>query len=63
MDGLNLVFCILCIVCGILTFIGAILWMTAATSFVSVVLGIYLMFVFFLSDTCGAFFLFQNTIL
>ena len=47
MDALNLVFCILCIVCGILTMIGAILWMTVATSFVSVVLGIYLMFVFF----------------
>lgn len=51
MDALNLVFCILCIVCGILTFIGSILWMTAATSFVSVVLGIYLMFAFLFFTT------------
>ena len=56
MDGLNLVFCILCIVCGILTFIGAILWMTAATTFVSVVLGIYLMFVSFFPVAFFAFF-------
>jgi hypothetical protein len=42
MDGLNLVFCILCIIAGILTIVGGVLWVAAVQSFVAVVLSIYL---------------------
>ena len=47
MDVFNLVICILNILGGLFTFIGGILWMVANANVVSVVLGIYLLFVFF----------------
>lgn len=46
MDVFNLVICILNILGGLFTFIGGILWMVANANVVSVVLGIYLLFVF-----------------
>ena len=45
MDVFNLVICILNILGGLFTFIGGILWMVADANVVSVVLGIYLLFV------------------
>ena len=47
MDVFNLVICILNILGGLFTFIGGILWMVADANVVSVVLGIYLLCVFF----------------
>ena len=44
MDAMNLIFCILSIVAGILTLIGGIIYMTQWSAFFLYVLGIYLMF-------------------
>lgn len=41
MDSLNLIFCLMCIIAGVLTVIGGVLWIAANATFISVVISIY----------------------